>query len=179
VPAGPYALSDATIFTDGTGLVVRSGSPLLAAGAPRGALSIVTQGWGPSTVAVGVGDCIGMGGRPDIASAAVAASGAGTAAVAIAPQLRAAVVVGEPLILSLPSVPMRLFSDGVVSRDADFGYSPALEQAGRAGDTWDVARPMRFLGGLAEMYAGAWMSGNGLRAEAERSAVAEFLAQRR
>ena len=31
--------------------------------------------------------------------------------IAIAPPLRAAVVVGEPLILSLPSVPMRLVSD--------------------------------------------------------------------
>ena len=35
--------------------------------------------------------------------AAVAASGAGTATIAIAPPLRAAVVVGEPLILSLPA----------------------------------------------------------------------------
>ncbi len=76
-----------------------------------GALSIVTQGWWPSTVAVGAGDYIGLGGRLYIATAAVAASGAGTATIAIAPPLRAAVVVGEPLILSLPSVPMRLVSD--------------------------------------------------------------------
>jgi len=47
VPTGPYSFSDATIFTDGTGLVVGSGNPSLAAGAPRGALSIVTQGWWP------------------------------------------------------------------------------------------------------------------------------------
>jgi len=111
VPTGPYSFSDATIFTDGTGLVVGSGNPSLAAGAPRGALSIVTQGWWPSTVAVGAGDYIGLGGRLYIATAAVAASGAGTATIAIAPPLRAAVVVGEPLILSLPSVPMRLVSD--------------------------------------------------------------------
>lgn len=39
------------------------------------------------------------------------ASGAGTATIAIAPPLRASVVVGEPLLLSLPSVPMRLVSD--------------------------------------------------------------------
>ena len=65
----------------------------------------------PSTVAVGAGDYIGLGGRLYIATAAVAASGAGTATIAIAPPLRAAVVVGEPLILSLPSVPMRLVSD--------------------------------------------------------------------
>ncbi|WP_075823520.1 hypothetical protein, partial [Roseomonas sp. TAS13] len=58
VPTGPYSFSDATIFTDGTGLVVGSGNPSLAAGAPRGALSIVTQGWWPSTVAVGAGDYI-------------------------------------------------------------------------------------------------------------------------
>ncbi|MDO9499310.1 MAG: hypothetical protein Q7J52_04375, partial [Falsiroseomonas sp.] len=102
---------DATIFTDGTGLVVGSGNPSLAAGAPRGALSIVTQGWWPSTVAVGAGDYIGLGGRLYIATAAVTASGASTATIAIAPPLRAAVVVGEPLILSLPSVPMRLVSD--------------------------------------------------------------------
>jgi hypothetical protein len=35
VPTGPYSFSDATIFTDGTGLVVGSGNPSLAAGAPR------------------------------------------------------------------------------------------------------------------------------------------------
>jgi len=90
---------------------VGSGNPSLASGAPRGALSIVTHGWWPSTVAVGAGDYIGLGGRLYIATAAVAASGAGTATIAIAPPLRAAVVVGEPLILSLPSVPMRLVSD--------------------------------------------------------------------
>lgn len=77
----------------------------------RGALSIVTQGWWPGTVAVGAGDYIGLGGRLYIATAAVAASGAGTATIAIAPPLRATVVVGDPLILSLPSVPMRLVSD--------------------------------------------------------------------
>jgi len=82
------------------------------AGAPRGALSIVTQSWRPTTVAVGAGDYIGLaGGLYIAATAAVAASGAGTATIAIAPPLRAAVVVGEPLSLSLPSVPMRLVSD--------------------------------------------------------------------
>ena len=44
VPSGPYSFNDATIFTDGTGLVVGSGNPALAAGAPRGALSLATQG---------------------------------------------------------------------------------------------------------------------------------------
>jgi len=45
VPSGPFSFNDATIFTDGTGFVVGSGNPALAAGAPRGALSIQTQGW--------------------------------------------------------------------------------------------------------------------------------------
>jgi hypothetical protein len=37
VPVGPYSFDDATIFTDGTGMVVGSGNPSLAAGAARGA----------------------------------------------------------------------------------------------------------------------------------------------
>ena len=75
VPTGPYSFSDATIFTDGTGLVVGSGNPALAAGAPRGALSLSTAGWWPNTVAVGAGDYIGLGGRLYIATEAVTASG--------------------------------------------------------------------------------------------------------
>ncbi len=111
VPTGPYSFSDSTIFTDGTGLVVGSGTPMLSAGAARGALSIVTQGWWPSTVAVGAGDYIGLGGRLYIATEAVTASGAGTATISVAPPLRASMAMGEPLILSVPSVPMRLVSD--------------------------------------------------------------------
>ncbi len=56
---------------------------------------------------------------------------------------------------------------------------PALAQDGRAGDTWDAARLMRVLNDPEEMYPGVWMGGNGLHAEAERSAVAAFLAERR
>jgi hypothetical protein len=33
VPSGPFSFNDATIFTDGTGFVVGSGNPALAAGA--------------------------------------------------------------------------------------------------------------------------------------------------
>ncbi|MCV4697926.1 hypothetical protein OFB92_32950, partial [Escherichia coli] len=79
MPSGPYSFSDATLFTDGTGLVVGSGTPALAAGAPRGALSIQTAGWWPGTVAVGAGDYLGLGGRLYMATGAVTASGAGTA----------------------------------------------------------------------------------------------------
>ena len=138
VPTGPYSFSDATIFTDGTGLVVGSGNPSLAAGAPRGALSIVTQGWWPSTVAVGAGDYIGLGGRLYIATAAVAASGAGTATIAIAPPRRAAVVVGEPLILSLPSVPMRLVSDDEAANTTRPGPFAAVTI--RLNDAWNGMR---------------------------------------
>lgn len=52
VPTGPFSFDDATIFTDDTGLVVGSGNPVFAAGTPRGALSIQTQGGvGPSSPA--------------------------------------------------------------------------------------------------------------------------------
>lgn len=68
---------------------------------------------------------------------------------------------------------------GVVGRrvagDAGFDYSPALEAAGRAGDAWDAERLVRFLADPEEMYPGLWMGANGLRAEAERRAVARFL----
>lgn len=72
---------------------------------------------------------------------------------------------------------------GVVGRrvggDPGFDYSPVLERAGRNGDTWDLERLVRFLEDPEEMYPGVWMGGNGLRAEAERGAVARFLEGRR
>ncbi|WP_135471016.1 hypothetical protein [Crenalkalicoccus roseus] len=111
VPTGPYSFSDATIFTDGTGLVVGSGNPSLAAGAARGALSIQAQGFWPGTVAVGAGDYFGLNGRLHMATAAVTASGTGTATIPIGPPLRAAAAVSEPLVLTQPTVAMRLVSD--------------------------------------------------------------------
>jgi hypothetical protein len=111
VPSGPYSFSDTTIFTDGTGLVVGSGNPSLAAGAARGALSVQTQGWWPNTVAVGAGDYFGLNGRLYMATETVTASGTGTASIPIGPPLRVAASVSEPLVLTQPSVPMRLASD--------------------------------------------------------------------
>ena len=111
VPSGPFSFDDATIFTDGTGMVVGSGNPALASGAPRGALSIATEGWYPNAVAVGAGDYIGLGGRLYMATERVMASGTGTATIPIAPPLRAAAPLGEPLVLTSATVPMRLVSD--------------------------------------------------------------------
>ena len=111
VPSGPFSFNDATIFTDGTGFVVGSGNPALAAGAPRGALSIQTQGWYPNVLAIGAGDMIGLAGRLYIATEAITASGTGTATIPIAPPLREALLVNQPLVLTKPSVPMRLVSD--------------------------------------------------------------------
>ena len=107
VPTGPFSYSDATIFTDGTGCVVGSGNPALAAGAPRGALAIQTQGWWPNGVAVGGGDLIGLAGRLYIATETVTASGAGTATIQIAPPLREALLVNQPLVLTKPTIAMR------------------------------------------------------------------------
>ena len=68
---------------------------------------------------------------------------------------------------------------GVVGRRVGggpgFDYSPVLEQAGRSGDRWDLERLVRFLEDPEGMYPGLWMGNNGLRAEAERDAVARFL----
>jgi hypothetical protein len=111
VPSGPFSFDDATIFTDGTGMVVGSGNPAFAAGAPRGALSIATQGWYPNAVAVGAGDYLGIAGRLYMATERVVASGTGTATIPIAPPQRTAAPIGEPLVLSNPTVPMRLVSD--------------------------------------------------------------------
>ncbi len=72
---------------------------------------------------------------------------------------------------------------GVVGRrvggDPGFDYSPVLERAGRGGGSWDLERLVRFLEDPEEMYPGLWMGANGLRAEAERGAVARFLESRR
>ncbi len=111
VPPGPYGFSDSTLFTDGTGFVVGSGTPVLAAGAARGALALQTQGWWPNTIAMGAGDYIGLAGRLYIATEAVTSSGTGTALIPIAPPLRDAAAVTEPLLLSTPTVAMRLVSD--------------------------------------------------------------------
>jgi hypothetical protein len=111
VPTGPYSFSDATIFTDGTGLVVGSGNPSLAAGAARGALFLLTQGWFPNTLAMGAGDHFGLNGRLHMATEAVTASAAGTATIPIAPPLRAPALLAEPLVLTRPTVAMRLVSD--------------------------------------------------------------------
>ena len=46
-----------------------------------------------------------------MATAAVTASGTGTATIPIAPPLRVAAAVSEPLVLTQPSVAMRLVSD--------------------------------------------------------------------
>jgi cytochrome c len=68
---------------------------------------------------------------------------------------------------------------GVVGRrvgsDPGFDYSPALQQAGRAGDAWSAARLRDFLADPEETYPGAWMGANGLRDAAERRAVVEWL----
>ena len=111
VPSGPFSFDDATIFTDGTGFVVGSGNPALATGAPRGALSIQTQGWYPNAIAIGAGDMIGLAGRLYIATEAIMASGTGTATIPIAPPLREALLVNQQLVLTKPTVPMRLVSD--------------------------------------------------------------------
>jgi cytochrome c2 len=62
-----------------------------------------------------------------------------------------------------------------VGGDPGFDYSPALVEAGKAGDAWDGDRLVRFLADPEEMYPGLWMGANGLRSAAERQAVAEFL----
>ena len=68
---------------------------------------------------------------------------------------------------------------GVIGRrvggDPAFDYSPVLEAARDQGDTWDAARLMRFLDDPEEMYPGLWMGANGVRDEAERRLVVEFL----
>jgi hypothetical protein len=46
-----------------------------------------------------------------MATAAVTASGTSTATISIAPPLRAAAAVSEPLVLTQPTVAMRLVSD--------------------------------------------------------------------
>lgn len=111
VPPGPYSFDDETLFTDGTGMIVGSGNPSLSAGAMKGALEIQTQGWYPNAVALAAGDYVGLSGRLYIATETVFASGTGTATIPIAPPLRSAINVNTPLILTKPTVPMRLVSD--------------------------------------------------------------------
>jgi cytochrome c len=66
-----------------------------------------------------------------------------------------------------------------VAGDPGFDYSPVLEGAGRAGDTWDAARLDRFLADPEDMYPGLWMGGNGIREAEQRRAVVEWLLRSR
>ncbi|SDC96211.1 c-type cytochrome [Belnapia rosea] len=65
-----------------------------------------------------------------------------------------------------------------VGGDPGFDYSPVLQAAGEAGQRWDEAMLARFLADPEAMFPGLWMGANGLRAEADRAAVARFLAGR-
>ena len=56
-------------------------------------------------------DHIGLAGRLYMATEGVVASGTGTATIPIAPPLRAAASLAEPLVLTTPTVAMRLASD--------------------------------------------------------------------
>ncbi|NKE43676.1 c-type cytochrome [Roseomonas frigidaquae] len=69
---------------------------------------------------------------------------------------------------------------GVIGRriggDPAFGYSPALDQAGKqAGAVWDRDRLLRFLADPEEMFPGTWMGANFLADAADRAAVADYL----
>lgn len=68
---------------------------------------------------------------------------------------------------------------GVVGRrvggDARFSYSPVLEAARDAGDTWTAERLAEFLADPEEMYPGLWMGANRLRDAGDREAVVAFL----
>jgi cytochrome c len=75
-----------------------------------------------------------------------------------------------------PGPNLRAIHGRRVAGDAAFDYSPVLREAGQAGDTWDTGRLTQFLADPEEMYPGLWMGGNGLRSEAERRAVVEWLA---
>lgn len=72
---------------------------------------------------------------------------------------------------------------GVVGRrvggSAGFDYSPVLQAAGEAGGVWDAAMLEQFLEDPDAMFPGLWMGSNGLRSQADRAAVAAFLAGRR
>lgn len=82
---------------------VTAATQAFAAGAPRGALAIQTAGWYPNAVAVGAGDHIGIAGQLYMATERVTASGTGTATIPVAPPLRAAAPIGEPLVLTRAS----------------------------------------------------------------------------
>lgn len=58
---------------------------------------------------------VGLAGRLYIATEAITASGTGTATIPIAPPLREALLVNQQLVLTKPTVPMRLVSDDLTT----------------------------------------------------------------
>lgn len=66
-----------------------------------------------------------------------------------------------------------------VGGDGRFSYSPVLEAARNAGDTWTAERLREFLADPEDMYPGLWMGANRLRDAADRDAVAAFLREAR
>lgn len=63
----------------------------------------------------------------------------------------------------------------LVGADPGFDYSPALKAAGASGLRWDQQRLEAFLADPDAVFPGTWMSPPGLRAAADRAALAALL----
>jgi cytochrome c2 len=63
-----------------------------------------------------------------------------------------------------------------VGGDPGFGYSPVLRAANAEGLVWTPQRLDTFLADPEGMFPGMWMSYPGIRDEAERAALARFIA---
>jgi cytochrome c2 len=63
-----------------------------------------------------------------------------------------------------------------VGGDPGFGYSPVLRAANGEGLVWTPERLGKFLADPEGMFPGMWMSYPGIRDEAERAALARFIA---
>src|SRR5215213_7672794 len=72
----------------------------------------------PNAVALAAGDYLGLNGRLYMATEDVVASGTGTATIPIGPLLRVVASISEPLVLTAPTVPMRLVSDNEAANPA-------------------------------------------------------------
>jgi cytochrome c len=63
----------------------------------------------------------------------------------------------------------------LVGGDPTFGYSPVLQAARAAGETWDAAQLERFLADPEATYPGLWMGGTSLRGASDIAAVVAYL----
>lgn len=122
IGATQSAFSDATLFSDGTGLLDFLSSPVVSAATSAGATLVPSSGWQASMTVLLAGDYIGIGGRLYMVLDDATANGSGVCTLRIAPRLRVAAASGAEITFWYPTARFRL----VDNAQGENGTEPGL-----------------------------------------------------